>query len=123
MPAPAPVNPETVPTLRAGTVPTLRAKTRSTWAHGCLLSLSERMGPTGSHPRADTSTMWPRASGRESELANACCECTVSTSAWCRGTGRDNSIGGDRFRLRWSNQGKRAEGCGCDLANNAAANQ
>src|ERR1700749_1227961 len=35
----------------------------------------------------------------------------------------DNSIGGDRFRLRWSNQGKRAEGCGCDLVNPVAAKQ
>ena len=35
----------------------------------------------------------------------------------------NNSKGDDRFRLRWSNQGKRAEGCGCDLVNNAAANQ
>jgi hypothetical protein len=60
---------------------------------------------------------------RESELAYACCNGTVSTSVWCRGTGRDNSIGGDRFRLWWSIQGKRAEGCGCDLANHAAANQ
>jgi hypothetical protein len=73
--------------------------------------------------RSTTSIAGPACLGRESELANACCECTVVTSAWCRGTGRDNSIGGDRFRLRWSNQGKRAEGCGCDLANNAAANQ
>src|ERR1700743_1925337 len=29
----------------------------------------------------------------------------------------DNSIGGDRFRLRWMIQVKRAEGCGCDLVN------
>ena len=34
----------------------------------------------------------------------------------------DNSIGGDRFRLRWLIQVKRAEGCGCDLVNHATAN-
>src|SRR5580704_747201 len=33
-----------------------------------------------------------------------------------------NSIGGERFRLRWLNQGKRAEGCGCDLVNPVTAN-
>jgi hypothetical protein len=35
----------------------------------------------------------------------------------------DNSIGGERFRLWWSNQGKRAEGCGYDLVNPVAAKQ
>ena len=34
-----------------------------------------------------------------------------------------NSIGGERFRLWWLNQGKRAEGCGCDLVNPVTANQ
>ena len=70
-----------------------------------------------------TGIAWTQAAWRESELAYACCESTVSTPVWCRGAGRDNSIGGDRFRLWWSNQGKRAEGCGCDLVNPVAANQ
>ena len=35
----------------------------------------------------------------------------------------DNSIGGDRFRLRWLIQVKRAEGCGCDLVNHATVNE
>ena len=64
----------------------------------------------------------PRAS-RESELAIACCKGTVSYGGTVRPCWPDNSIGGDRFRLRWSNQGKRAEGCGCDLVNPVAANQ
>jgi hypothetical protein len=34
-----------------------------------------------------------------------------------------NSIGGERFRLWWLNQGKRAEGCGCDLVNPVTAKQ
>ncbi len=36
---------------------------------------------------------------------------------------RYNSIGAERFRLRWLNQGKRAEGCGCDLVNPVTAKQ
>ena|SRR5438445_3398756 len=60
---------------------------------------------------------------RESELAIACCESTVSYGGTVRSCWPDNSIGDDRFRLRWSNQGKRAEGCGCDLVNPVAANQ
>jgi hypothetical protein len=44
-------------------------------------------------------------------------------AGWFSRTRPDNSIGGDRFRLRWSNQGKRAEGCGCDLVNPVTANQ
>jgi len=60
---------------------------------------------------------------RESELAIACCQSTVSYGGAVRPCWPDNSIGGDRFRLRWSNQGKRAEGCGCDLVNPVAANQ
>src|SRR5699024_6835210 len=79
--------------------------------------------PALSAPGAPWGIAWIQAACRESELAYACCESTVSTPVWCRGTGRDNSIGGDRFRLWWLNQGKRAEGCGCDLVNPVAANQ
>ena len=79
--------------------------------------------PALSAPGARWVLAWIQAACRESELAYACCESTVSTPVWCRGAGRNNSIGGDRFRLWWSNQGKRAEGCGCDLVNPVAANQ
>jgi hypothetical protein len=80
-------------------------------------------------PSGDTPPTMPSArprpppGGRESELAIACCESTVSYGGTVRPCWPDNSIGGDRFRLRWSNQGKRAEGCGCDLVNPVTANQ
>ena len=65
----------------------------------------------------------PRPATRESELAIACCESTVNCGGMVRPCWPDNSIGGDRFRLRWSNQEKRAEGCGCDLVNPVTVNQ
>src|SRR6201995_3358554 len=79
--------------------------------------LSHHPSPLGtSHPEGSRT-------GRESELAIACCKSTVSYGGMVRPCWPDNSIGDDRFRLRWSNQGKRAEGCGCDLVNPVAANQ
>jgi hypothetical protein len=46
-----------------------------------------------------------------------------SASGASRRARQYNSIGGERFRLRWLNQGKRAEGCGCDLVNPVTVNQ
>src|SRR5262249_42859212 len=104
----------------------------SSWRHGCGIHVvpepparprpGSRQDPSPGTTRS-MGTAWIQATRRESELAYACCESTVSTPVWCRGAGRDNSIGGDRFRLWWLNQGKRAEGCGCDLVNPVAANQ
>src|ERR1017187_4199093 len=75
-------------------------------------------------PREPREPQKPREPGkRESKLAIPCCECTVGYGGMAQPCWPDNSIGGDRFRLRWSNQGKRAEGCGCDLVNPVAANQ
>src|ERR1039458_3891667 len=75
-------------------------------------------------PREPREPQKPREPGkRESKLAIPCCECTVGYGGMAQPCWPDNSIGGDRFRLRWSNQGKRAEGCGCDLVNPVTANQ
>ena len=67
----------------------------------CVRAGPRAPAPSGNAPSTLPQSALSSSRRRESELAIVCCECTVSYGGTVRPCWPDNSIGGDRFRLRY----------------------